>query len=157
MKLQELLDSRLIQCQQVLSSKKALLLQLSSLFSAALSIPDAKLIIFDAFVEREKLGSTALGHGVAIPHIRTNLYKKPVLAVITLEKGVDFGAEDHRPVDIIFALIAPTECSNEHLQLLAECSALLVSNRFRESIRAINSAENIIHLITNTQNHVEPA
>jgi len=156
MKLLKLLDKRLILTHKDIPSKKALLHKLSSVFASVTSV-DCQARLFDAFIERENLGSTALGHGVAIPHIRSDLFCQPLFSVIKLDNRIDYGAEDHRDVDIIFSLIAPEKNSNEHLILLSECSKLLSSSTFRQQLRATCTADEIIQLITSTIENVEPA
>lgn len=81
--------------------------------------------IFDALSARERLGSTGLGHGVAIPHGRMAEIDTPRVAVLRLEQGVDFEAIDHEPVDILIALIVPEESTGEHLDLLAQLARVL--------------------------------
>ncbi|WP_373025421.1 PTS sugar transporter subunit IIA [Thioalkalivibrio sp.] len=76
--------------------------------------------IFEALSAREKLGSTGLGHGVAIPHGRLADLEAPRVAVLRLESGVDFDAMDHEPVDILIALLVPEAATSEHLDLLAQ-------------------------------------
>ncbi len=156
MKLHNILDSRLIACKQQAASKKAVLELISRLFS---HYPPAQnttqSMIFDAFVAREKLGSTALGHGVAIPHVRMDLYSKPLLAILQLQQAVDFESEDHRPVDIIFGLIAPENSNEDHLELLANCSSLLIQAPFRKLLRQAPTPTVIIELIESYSHHAE--
>ena len=75
--------------------------------------------IFDGLVSREKLGSTGLGKGVALPHGRMAMLEKPVCAFVKLDKPVDFDAVDNQPVDLIFALLVPENSTEEHLQVLS--------------------------------------
>lgn len=77
-------------------------------------------LIFDALSAREKLGSTGLGHGVAIPHGRLAEIDTPRIALLRLQNGVDFDAIDHEPVDILIALVVPEDATGEHLDLLAQ-------------------------------------
>lgn len=154
MKLLQLLDKQLIACQQCSPTKKAVLELISEKF-AQLAKPSAKHEIFDAFIEREKLGSTALGHGIAIPHIRMSIFEQPKLSIIQLNQAVDFGAEDQRPVDLIFALIAPENGINDHLNLLAECSALLIKPHMRQQLRLANEPLAIINAINQADYHAQ--
>lgn len=148
MKIEQILDEQLIACQLTIPSKKALLIKLSQLFATKLADNAQEAPLFDAFIDREKLGSTALGHGVAIPHIRSGLFKTPQLAIITLAKSIDFDAADHRPVDVIFSLIAPNECVDEHLNLLAACSQQLAQVQIRHQLRAADSPQAIINALS---------
>lgn len=154
MKLETLLQKQFILCQQQITSKKALLEQLSLLLSKKLT-KDQQFQLFDAFIDREQLGSTALGHGVAIPHIRSNIFNETKFAIIQLEKAIDFGAEDHRPVDIIFALVAYENDTNEHLNLLAECSTLLIQPSIRQQLRQANNSSDIMNIIKQMTPHAE--
>lgn len=76
--------------------------------------------IFEALSAREKLGSTGLGHGIAIPHGRLAGLDAPRIAVLRLDRGVDFDAMDHEPVDILIALLVPDAATSDHLDLLAQ-------------------------------------
>jgi PTS system nitrogen regulatory IIA component len=119
----------MIQLNQVLSvertfiddfgaSKKKVLQTLAERLSQTLSgVSDIEL--FDQLIARERLGSTGIGSGVAVPHCRLNGLTKPTAALVRLPKSVDFEAIDKAPVDLIFALIVPTDATDEHLQLLA--------------------------------------
>jgi PTS system nitrogen regulatory IIA component len=148
MKLKEITNNELIKCHIEVASKKMLLELVSQLFSNVLHI-EADNQLFDDFIAREKLGSTALGHGVAIPHIRSKVTATPMLAILQLQSSIDFDAEDHRPVDIIFALVVPHDANNEHLQLLAECSSILVQQENRKLIRAATEPQDIMRVIEN--------
>jgi nitrogen PTS system EIIA component len=77
-------------------------------------------LVFDSLSAREKLGSTGLGHGVAIPHGRMTELDTPRIALLRLDEGVDFDAIDHEPVDILIALIVPEDATSAHLDLLAQ-------------------------------------
>jgi PTS system nitrogen regulatory IIA component len=79
----------------------------------------SKQVIFDALVSREKLGSTGLGKGVAIPHGRMAELEEPVCAFIRVKNPVDFDASDGQPVDLVFSLLVPEESTEEHLQVLS--------------------------------------
>lgn len=80
--------------------------------------------LFQALVNRERLGSTGLGAGVAIPHCRLAGIEKPMCAFITLDTPIDYEAIDNQPIDILFALVVPEESDDEHLNLLAEVAEL---------------------------------
>ncbi|MBS0002000.1 MAG: PTS sugar transporter subunit IIA [Thioalkalivibrio sp.] len=107
-----------------ITSKKRALERLGELLAVDDAGPSAGLI-FDALSARERLGSTGLGHGVAIPHGRMAEIEKPRVGVLRLEQGVDFEAIDHEPVDILIALIVPEESTGEHLDLLAQLARVL--------------------------------
>lgn len=108
------------------SSKKRLLQEFGDLAEAAYQM-NAQTVV-DALLERENLGPTGVGHGVALPHARLDGLDNVSGAFILLEKPVDFNAVDRQPIDIAFALFAPEEAGVEHLKALAK-----VSRRLRES------------------------
>jgi PTS system nitrogen regulatory IIA component len=111
-----------IVCNSPVASKKRVIETLSELLATGQTDLNARLI-FDSLIGRERLGSTGLGHGVALPHGRFNQSRTAIGAFIKLEKGVDFDAIDRRPVDLIFGLLVPDHYTDEHLkilQLLAE-------------------------------------
>ena len=107
-----------------ITSKKRALERLSELLAADGDTPSPGLV-FDALSARERLGSTGLGHGVAIPHGRMAEIDAPRVAVLRLEQGVDFEAIDHEPVDILIALVVPEKSTSEHLELLAQLARAL--------------------------------
>ena len=104
--------------------------------------------IFDCLLSRERLGSTGIGHGVAIPHGRLKSITHPIGAFAALENGVDFDAMDGEPVDLICALVVPIESTEEHLQILASLATLFSDGRIRESMRRAASAEELFTLLT---------
>jgi len=127
-----------IACKVNTSSKKRLLESICDLLAKdhpTLNPQD----IFDSFIAREKLGSTALGHGVALPHGRTKLSKNTIGAFFQLEKGVDFDAEDQQPVDLVFAMLVPEESTDEHLKLLSQLAEKFSNETFRNKLRNTNN------------------
>ena len=99
--------------------------------------------IFDAVMERERLGSTGVGEGVAIPHARIDGLEKPVGGLLRLDEGVDFEAIDERPCDLIFMLLAPKTAGADHLRALAQVSRVFRQSAVRDSLRAAHSEEDI--------------
>jgi PTS system nitrogen regulatory IIA component len=108
---------RVVVCDDI-ASKKRLLEHLGELLAGS-SPQLSKQVIFDALVNREKLGSTGLGKGVAIPHGRMAALEQPVCAFIRVKNPVDFDASDGQPVDLVFSLLVPEESTEEHLQVLS--------------------------------------
>lgn len=105
-------------------SKKRALEVLSELLSKdqpALTQADA----MQSLVTRERLGSTAIGRGVAVPHGRAASLTQPVAALIRLNSPVDYGAEDQMPVGVMFGLLVPQACSREHSEMLARATLRL--------------------------------
>jgi PTS system nitrogen regulatory IIA component len=100
------------------ASKKKVLQTLAERLSVTLTdVSDVDL--FDQLINRERLGSTGIGSGVAVPHCRLDGLTAPIAALVKLPSGIDFEAIDNAPVDILFALIVPSDATDEHLQLLA--------------------------------------
>jgi PTS system nitrogen regulatory IIA component len=108
---------RVVVCDDI-ASKKRLLEHLGELLGSS-SPRLSKQTIFDALINREKLGSTGLGKGVAIPHGRMAELEEPVCAFILVKNTVEFDASDGQPVDLVFSLLVPEESTEEHLQVLS--------------------------------------
>lgn len=107
--------------------------------------------ILEGLCAREKLGSTALGHGVAIPHARMDGLQQPVGVLMRLADAVEFDAADHEPVDLMFALIVPEAASEEHLQLLSQVAELFGDAHRRQAVRHAPDARAIYDLVTHWQ------
>jgi PTS system nitrogen regulatory IIA component len=105
--------------------------------------------IFSSLLSREKLGSTALGGGVAIPHCRMGTCTTAVGSLITLAEPVDFEAPDRIGVDILFVLLVPEEGHQEHLDILAGLAGLLSQAAFCERLRSASSAEQLFEAAVN--------
>jgi PTS system nitrogen regulatory IIA component len=121
-------------CKNSIGSKKKLLEILSALL--AVKIPNlSDQTIFDSLINREKLGSTGLGNGVAIPHGRIDRLENPVCAFIKLDEAVDFDATDDQPVDLVFALLVPENSTEEHLQVLSIIAEILSDPSFCARLR----------------------
>jgi PTS system nitrogen regulatory IIA component len=99
--------------------------------------------LYQNLIERERLGTTALGHGIAIPHCRLASCNEIVCALIQLKKGVDFGAFDGKPVQILFLLIVPANVVDEHLQALSMLATRLESEIYRESLMAARNDQTL--------------
>ncbi|MAA75851.1 MAG: PTS sugar transporter subunit IIA [Salinisphaeraceae bacterium] len=100
--------------------------------------------IFTALVGREKLGSTGIGHGVAIPHGRLKGVEECVGAMIRLEQPVDFGATDDAPVDILFGLIVPEKSTEEHLELLRALAEMFSAPDCLQALRQAGDGEALL-------------
>jgi len=106
------------------------------------------LTVFQLLTEREKLGSTSMGHGVALPHTRTSLTEKAIGAFLKLDKGIDFDSPDQQPTDLIFALMVPEHYTDEHLKILAHLASLFSDESFCKTLRENNNNQEIYnHLI----------
>ena len=123
------------------TSKKRLLESLSKLLDER-GTSDSERAIFDSLCRREKLGSTGLGSGVALPHGRTKEVVKGVGAFVRLAEPVDFGSPDTQKVDLVFALVVPEHFTDQHLVLLAQLAQLFSDAELVAALRrARNSAE----------------
>lgn len=142
----ELLAPERCRCQVPVTSKKRALELLSELISSKSTALTAH-EVFNCLVAREKLGSTGLGHGVAIPHGRLPDVDAPVGAVVTLETGVDFDAPDREPVDLIVGLIVPEASTDEHLHILSKLAETFSDQSRVTSIRQATSPESICQLL----------
>jgi PTS system nitrogen regulatory IIA component len=109
------------------------------------------LVIFQLLTEREKLGSTSMGHGVALPHTRTSLTEHAIGAFLKLEDGVDFDSPDDQKTDLIFALMVPEHYTDEHLKILAYLATLFNNENFCKTIRSTSDNEEIYKHLINWQ------
>ena len=97
--------------------------------------------ILDALLEREAVGSTGVGHGVAVPHARLTGLDRMRAVFVRLEHPVEFASIDDQPVDLMFALFAPPNAGAEHLRALARVSRLLRQGNLREQLRQARTAD----------------
>ncbi len=104
--------------------------------------------IFNNLIARERLGSTGIGQGIAIPHCRLDGCSRVVGALITLEEGVAFDAIDNLPVDLLFTLIVPKEATSEHLELLSQLAEKFNDRSFCDSLRACTTSDELYQRMT---------
>jgi PTS system nitrogen regulatory IIA component len=107
--------------------------------------------IFDSLLSRERLGSTGIGHGVAIPHGRTKGGKQSVAAFMQLVDCIDYDAIDGAPVDLMFALLVPEESTDEHLRVLARLAKMFSDEGYCDKLRKAKSASDLYDLLTQWQ------
>jgi PTS system nitrogen regulatory IIA component len=130
------------------SGKKALLAELASRAAALYAFDERRL--FDRLLGRERLGSTGIGGGIAIPHGRMASLTKPCGLFARLAQPIDFDSIDERPVDIVFLLVAPEGAGADHLKALARVSRLLRDRPLVEKLRATESADALYALLVET-------
>lgn len=118
------------------TSKKRALELAATQMGKALGSDDAVETVYDALLARERLGSTALGDGVAVPHCRLDACTQATGLLIRLAEGVDFDAPDNLPVDLLFVLVVPALATDEHLQLLGRIATLFNDGGVRDALRA---------------------
>tara|TARA_B100001113_G_scaffold188466_1_gene154365 strand:- start:12765 stop:13223 length:459 start_codon:yes stop_codon:yes gene_type:complete len=126
-------------------SKKSILEKASLILSNSSGIN--KDILFNKLYEREKLGSTSVGNGVALPHARVEGIEFPFISVVVLENAIDFDNIDNLDVDIVLCLIVPHENSNNHIELLASLSEVLDQISIRRTLRQARNSEQIINCL----------
>ncbi|MCW8883617.1 MAG: PTS IIA-like nitrogen regulatory protein PtsN [Motiliproteus sp.] len=124
------------------SSKKRVLENASQILSETVDSLDAE-EIFTGLISRERLGSTGLGDGIAIPHCRLENCQGTTGALVKLPEPIDFDAIDGNPVDLLFILIVPAEATEQHLQILASLAELFSQEEVRSALRATQDADDL--------------
>ena len=130
------------------SNKKQALLDLSEKAGTVSGLPSRQ--IFDALLQRERLGSTGIGNGIAIPHGKLPNCKKIFGVFARLEKPVDFDALDGLPVDLIFLLIAPETAGADHLNALARAARLMRDPGLVATLRGTRDASALYSVLVRT-------
>jgi PTS system nitrogen regulatory IIA component len=128
--------------------KKALLAELASRTATVFKFDERRL--FDRLLERERLGSTGIGGGIAIPHGRMPGLTKPCGLFARMAQPVDFDSIDERPVDIVFLLVAPEGAGADHLKALARVSRLLRDRSLVDKLRKTENADALYALLVET-------
>jgi PTS system nitrogen regulatory IIA component len=128
------------------ASKKQTLQELARRASPLVDIAERR--IFEVLVERERLGSTGVGHGIAIPHGKLFELRRLHGLFARLDRPVDFAAIDGRPVDLVFLLLAPEGAGADHLKALARVSRLLRNAAMCDKLRGTDSPEALYALLT---------
>lgn len=143
MDISSLLSSNRVLCQQESTSKKRVLEDIAEHMSdnhTELSAND----VFNALIAREKLGSTGIGNGIAIPHCRIADCKKVMAMLVTLKQGIDFDAIDNEKVDVIFVLVVPEDANDNHLKTLASIAEKFSSEETLKKVRAAEDNQALI-------------
>ena len=104
-------------------------------------------LVADSLFARERLGSTGLGHGVAIPHGRIKGKKSPLAAVFRLTQPIGFDSPDEQPVCLLFFLLVPEASTQKHLEILSEIAEMLSDSGFRERLKQSSDAQDLHQLI----------
>ena len=154
MQIQDIITpERVVNGLDVNSKKRAL-----ESISEILSKDDGNLLvshdICESLIAREKLGSTSIGSGVAIPHGRLKNTDKTIAAFAKLDHGIDYDAIDNQEVDLIFALLVPENSTQEHLNILAEIAEMFSIASFREKVRKCDDADSLCALLQNWKQHI---
>jgi len=128
------------------TTKRAVVEELVELLAQDGKVKDAKATV-DVLMEREKLGSTGIGQGIAIPHAKTDQTAEVVAAFGLSKRGAQFGALDGEPAYIFFLLVAPPDAASLHLKALARISRLLKDKFFRQALRDVKDPNEVIKII----------
>jgi PTS system nitrogen regulatory IIA component len=126
-------------------SKKRVFEQAGLLFENNQGIARSK--VFDSLFARERLGSTGLGQGVAIPHGRIKGLREPVAAFIRMAEPIQFDAPDSKPVSILIVLLVPEQATQTHLEILSELAQMLSDPAFRESLQTASDTSEAHRLL----------
>lgn len=133
-------------------SKKRLLEFFSSFIAQNTPSLDSQ-EVFSRLIGRERLGSTGIGNGVAIPHARSPHCKTPLAGFLKLNKAIDFDAVDGDPVDLIFVLLVPEEADDTHLALLAEVAGAMNDADIRSRLRKCESQRELHETLMHALGH----
>ena len=147
MSIQQLLSPQRVMPAVPASNKQLLLEKLSSLLHEGEPDVDVRLAL-QSMLDREKLGSTGIGDGVAIPHGRVKGLKKAIGAFVTLEHEMDYDALDRKPVRMAFALLVPDSAHQEHLRWLRELAMLFSNKAIREHLLHAKTSEELYRTLT---------
>ncbi|MCY4180607.1 MAG: PTS IIA-like nitrogen regulatory protein PtsN [Litoreibacter sp.] len=150
MKINDILQPGSVRSVSSISSKKRLFQELSEVAASCYSLSQP--LVFEALQERENLGPTGVGQGVALPHARIDNLDKVVAVFLRLDKPVDFDSADRQPVDLFFCLLAPTDAGVEHLKALALVSRTLRQQQVCAKLRANDDATTLLTILTDSQN-----
>jgi len=149
MELYDLLHPEAVKVVAAASSKKRVLHDLAQLAGNCYNMRTE--VLLEALLEREKLGPTGVGNGVALPHARSMDVDRVCGAFILLESPVDFGSVDKLPVDVIFGLFAPENAGVDHLKALAIVSRTLRDNSICAKLRANPDQQTLFTILTENQ------
>lgn len=145
MKISQILSPESTFCSLSISSKKKVLEKVSEVMAQRIDCPSQE--IFESLFARERLGTTGLGNGIAIPHGRVNACEEAVAVLILLDEGVDYDAPDGKPVDIIFAIMVPEDANSEQLKYLAEIAEVLSQASVVSQIRHAHCGDALFQII----------
>jgi nitrogen PTS system EIIA component len=150
MEISDLLAPEAVSASLNAQSKKPLLPEMAERAAQVTGLPERR--IFETLIERERLGSTGMGQGIAIPHGRLAGLPKIVGLFARLETPIPYEAVDDQPVDLVFLLLAPEDAGADHLKALARVSRLLRNKQTCEKLRAASKREVLYSLLTEPSN-----
>ena len=132
-----------------ISSKKKLLELIANIVADQTQL--AEPLIYSNLLNRERLGSTGLGHGFAVPHARVENLDKTIGCLFRLKEPVNFEAPDNQPVDLVFTIIIPQEATEEHLLILSSIARIFSQTDVCEAIRSATSRDEIAQIIKSAE------
>ena len=147
MNLMDLLSPRCIKVPLEKNTKREVIAELVDMLVTAKQIPHRE-VIFDALIEREEVGSTGIGHGVALPHAKCVEVKEICLACGISPQGMDFDALDREPVHIFFLILAPKTAPGQHLKVMALLTRLLSNPDAREKLLKAKDSNQIHQILS---------
>jgi PTS system nitrogen regulatory IIA component len=148
MEIRDILAIEAVGSQQRATSRKHLFQEIAARAADAYGL-EAR-TVFEALLERERLGGTGMGRGVAVPHARIPDLEAIRGVFMRLERPVDFDAPDEQPVDVVFALLAPEDAGADHLRALARVSRVLRDNGVVAKLRSCADAQALYAVLTET-------
>ncbi|MGA7268758.1 MAG: PTS IIA-like nitrogen regulatory protein PtsN [Aestuariivirga sp.] len=146
MSLDEIIDDQSVLANVKAQGKKQLLLELAQAMASRVAIDHR--VIFETLLTREKLGSTGIGQGIAIPHGKVPTLNRVYGLFARLATPIDFESVDGQPVDLVFVLLAPDHAGADHLKALAKISRLLRDPVMVQKLRGTESAESLYAILT---------
>jgi PTS system nitrogen regulatory IIA component len=147
MHLSDIITPERIATQVDVASKKRAFETISEIFASQSADTLDAHQVFESLIARERLGTTAIDHGVAIPHGRIKDTSQTVGVFLQLSEGVDCDAMDGQPVNLMFALLVPEESTEEHLQLLARLAKMFSNSNLREQLRSAENQQALYELL----------
>ena len=144
MPIQNLLNPQRVLCQlDAVSKKRVLELVAEQVAGTEQTLDEDQ--VYTSLLERERLGSTALGHGVAVPHCRVSGLEQPLGCLVTLAEAIDYDAPDGELVDLLFVLLVPPDATQEHLDLLADIARRFSNPSYCHGLRSAQGAEQLLN------------
>ena len=104
--------------------------------------------VFSILNERERLGSTGIGHGIALPHGRLNGIQEPIAAAMKLQQPLNFDAIDDQPIILVIGLLVPAEATDQHLRILSDLAGAFSDSSFRRTVSVASDADTLFNLLT---------
>lgn len=156
MNLKDLVSPDSVICNANVVSKKRTLELLANLLARQTEV-NKSFDIFQLLTEREKLGSTSLGHGIALPHARTDLCDHAIGVFIRTKNGIDFDSPDQQTTDLLFALMVPEHYTDEHLNILAELASMFNDEDFCQNLRSADSDAELHHRLISWDTNKQPS